>query len=71
MTIAPRRREPAINRAMRALGLPPLLTGDYEDEPAMSRDTAWAIVAAYTALYTPLLGVLVFAALRYHHSFPH
>jgi hypothetical protein len=57
MSNDPRRRDPAINWALRALNLPPLLTGSEPDPDAepMSRGKAALIVAAYTALYSPML----------------
>jgi hypothetical protein len=66
----PRRREPAINRALKSLGLPPLLTGDYdpEDQPPMSRDTARLIVAAGALLV--LLGLLALGAGIHDHLAP-
>jgi len=70
MTNHPRRRDPAINRALRALGLPPALTGDYDEDPEpMGRDKAWAIVASYTALFSPVLMFFVVWAAHGAHEF--
>jgi hypothetical protein len=61
----PRRREPAINRALKALGLPPLLTGDYDPDPEpMPRGRARAIVAAGALLF--LLGLLCLGSIHDH-----
>jgi hypothetical protein len=64
-----RRREPAINRALRALGLPPLLTGDYDEEEPMSERKAVFIVAGYTALYSPMLAFFLAWAAHGAHKF--
>jgi hypothetical protein len=70
MTTNPRRRDPAINSALRTLGLPPLLTGDYdEDAEPMSQRKAVLIVAGYTALYAPMLMSFVEWSLHGAHKF--
>ena len=52
MTTDPRRRDPAINRALRALNLPPLLTGDYDEDPEpMSRGDAISLIAVYVLVF--------------------
>ena len=54
MTNHPRRRDPAINRALRALGLPPALTGDYDEDPEpMGRLTAALLITFYGLAYGP------------------
>jgi hypothetical protein len=48
----PRRREPAINRALRALNLPPLLSGDYDEDPEpMGRRDAISLIAVYVLVF--------------------
>jgi hypothetical protein len=65
MTTDPRRRDPAINRALRALGLPPLLTGDYDEDPeSMSRGTAKLIFAA--TLLAGFVGIAMAAGIHDH-----
>jgi hypothetical protein len=65
MTTDPRRRDPAINRALRALGLPPLLTGDYDEDPEpMNWRTAQAIVVFYGLAFG--FGLLCIGALHDH-----
>ena len=63
-------RDPAINRALKALGLPPLLSGDYDPDPEpMSERKAVFIVAGWAALYAPMLAFFIAWAAHGAHKF--
>jgi hypothetical protein len=59
----PRRPDPAINRA---LGLPPLLTGEYDEdpEPPMGQGNAALLIAVYVLVFG--FGIVCVAATHDH-----